>query len=225
MQTISHAPSQAQNVPTGTLDQQTITTDDSGLLLWKEVQQNTLRKTVLWGGVLMLLPLAILWLATGFSGTVQALLAITLLLAGLIAWTSRSGAKRFSRHYDQSLVVTRKGLVQVVAGKPKRILPYDNMWLGPDRLVIGRKDMPFRMKSMAREFSLWPSADMQRLLSPHIAPEKQFSSDNEMLMFMLRRFHGYAVQRVIRKILFYIAVIGLLFGKLIAKVGVLFNLF
>lgn len=225
MQMTSQAQPQVQHVRPDTQYQQTITTDDSGLLLWKEVQQNTLRKTMLWGGVITLLPLVILWLATGFSGTVQALLAITLLLAGLIVWTSRSGAKRFSRHYDQSLVVTRKGLVQVVAGKPKRILPYDNMWLGPDRLVIGRKDMPFRMKSMAREFSLWPSADMQRLLSPHIAPEKQFSSDNEMLMFMLRRFHGYAVQRVVRKILFYIAVIGLLFGKLIAKVGALFNLF
>lgn len=116
----------------------------------------------------------LLWLApAAMRAPLLPLLGLFALLPPLIGLALLLGRRRQDRLYDQHLLCGPDKLVHVVAGKPVRAVPYEDVWLGEDSLVLSARRLPLYIGVGRQRSALWQLGDLHRELGPRIPHHQQ----------------------------------------------------
>lgn len=129
-----------------------------------------------------LLILLVVFLADGHSGilVVAAMVAVLAIIAAPLALLFYAGRRRQSRLYDQYFLCGPQKLIHVVRGKPQRAIPYTDIWLGNESLVLGKERLALYRGHGKHRSPLWSHADVQREIGARIPPEQNMATDIDL---------------------------------------------
>lgn len=166
-----------------------IETDRTALDLARTEQNRQLMKSAL-----LLVPLLLIsGLALRFlmpdsaSGPANTLLVMLIALPCIIAFLLYIGRRQQDRLYDQYLVCGPEKLVHVVGRKAVRATPYQDIWLGDETLILGKKRIALYQRRGRIRTALWTVADIQREIGSRIPGAQQLNSDYELGKMMLKQ--------------------------------------
>lgn len=147
-----------------------IDTDRAALATARALHNTQLLRAGVIGAPLLLLLCALMWwmLPAASRTAIQPVLIMLLTLPLLLALGLYAGRRQQDRRYDQHLLCGPDKVVHVVAGKARRAVPYNEVWLGEDSLVIGKQRLPLHIGYGVQRSALWQLGDLQRELGTRI---------------------------------------------------------
>lgn len=188
---------------------------DRDALATARTQQN---RQLLRAGVvlvpLLLLPLPVLYATLPVARPwLPSLAGVALALPLLVALLVYAGRRGQDRHYDQHLICGPDRLVHVVGGKPRQALPYSEVWLGEDSLVLGRRRLPLQLGRGPQRCALWNAGELHRALGPRL-PAAQRLGELALARALLARGRLAGLQVLAARFALALAVILALMIKL-----------
>ncbi len=185
--------------------------------IWAELYPvNESAKRVLIAVTAVLLLMAISFFLLDLPPLLILLPAIAALLFPVLAISLRRLNQAATRRLiDQELICGPQKLVWKRQGKAVCAVPYKEVMLGGDTLVLGRHALPLYLKLPGQRLAIWPAFELQRELSARLQPEQMVHDDTQLLRALLRYRHPYALVLLLKFIGLPLLVIVILAAKLL----------
>lgn len=162
----------------------------------------------------------LLWLApAAMRAPLLPLLGLFAILPLLIGLAFLLGRRRQDRLYDQHLLCGPDKLVHVVAGKPVRAVPYEDVWLGEDSLVLSARRLPLYTGYGRQRSAFWQLCDLHRELGPRI-PHHQQLGEIALGRALLARGRAAGLSVLAGRFAVALAVLALVLAKLASMLPV-----
>lgn len=192
-----------------------IDTDRNALAATRALQDRQLGRLALIGGPLLLGGVGLLlWLAPApMRDTMLPLLMPIVVLPLLLYLVLRLSRRQQDRRYDQHLLCGPAKVVLVVAGKPVLAVPYEQVWLGEDSLVLGTRRLPLYLGYGVQRSAFWQLGELHRELGARI-PHDQHLGELALGRTLLARGRAAGVAVLWGRFAVVLALAALVLAKL-----------
>lgn len=192
-----------------------IDTDRTALATARQLQNAQLLRLALIVVPLLLLMGGLLFWLTPSSGrdAFLPLLAMPLVLPLFLYLLVVVTRRQQDRLYDQHLLCGPAKVVLVVAGKPVLAVPYAEIWLGEESLVLGKRRLPLYHGHGPRRSAFWQLGELHRELGARI-PHDQHLGELALGRALLARGSAAGLAVLWGRLAVVVAVVAVVLAKL-----------